>query len=89
MIVKVRCRYDIGTPIIKKFNEIPYNGNVISNNGLLHIIKYKDGDEEELTHLIKFVQQANKISLAKGYFIIHIIYLYSKKKVNPKEPLIQ
>ena len=31
-VAKVRGGYDIGTLLIKKFNKIPYNSNVISNN---------------------------------------------------------
>ena len=31
-VAVVRGRYDIGTPIIKKFNDIPHNGNVVSDN---------------------------------------------------------
>ena len=47
MMVKVRGRYDIGTPIIKKFNGIPYNGSKFSNKGCWNIIKHENDDEEE------------------------------------------
>ena len=47
---RVRGRYDIRTPIIKNFNGIPYNGNVVSDNGCWYKIKYEDDDEENLTH---------------------------------------
>ena len=40
-VVEVGDRYNIGTPIIIKnmFNDIPYNGNVISANGRWYKIK--------------------------------------------------
>ena len=67
-VAEVRGRYNIGTPIIKKFNGILYNGNVVSDNGPWYKIKHEDNDEKKLNHreIIKFVQQANKISLKNG-----------------------
>ena len=69
-MTKVRDMYDIGTSIIKKSNDIPYNGNVISDNGKWCKIKYEDDNEKELTHreLTKNVQQANTISLVNGWY---------------------
>ena len=60
-VVEVRDRYDIRTPMIKKFNGVPYKGNVISNNVRWYNIKYENVDEAELTHceMTKFVQQTN------------------------------
>ena len=49
-VAEVRGRYDIGTPIIKKFNDIPYNGNAISNNVGWYKIKHDDDKEEKLTY---------------------------------------
>ncbi len=68
-VAEIRGRYNIGTPIIKKFNGIPYNGNVVSDNGRWYKIKYEDDDEEELTHreMTTYVQQANKVTLANGW----------------------
>ena len=74
MIAKSRGIYDIGTSIIKRFNGIPYNDNVISNNGCWYRIKYEDDDREELTNqeMAKLVQQANKILFANAW---HKVYL--------------
>ena len=64
MVVKLRGRYDIGTLIIKKSNDIIYNGNVISDNEWWYEIKCEDDDKEELTchEMPKFVQQAKNVT---------------------------
>ena len=66
-LATVGGRNDIGISTIKKFNGIPYNSNVVSDNGRWYKIEYEDDNEEELTHreITKFVQQAKKISLKK------------------------
>ena len=54
-------KFNLGARIIKKFNNVPYEGKIIGYRDRYYKIQYTDNTNEELTHYQVRIRLKNKI----------------------------